>query len=511
MPRTGSVLVFLLAVSAVFAAVPVSGSGPVVSGSTYYVDPSMSPGEIQGVLSGLSDGDTVVFLPGVYRGGFTVSGVGDIVIRGYGAVINASGNDYGFDIGNSGGGVVIEGFRIIDALTAGLYIHSLGNLTARDIVVEAAPGSVGVLVRSLSDVRLFNVTVHGHGSGTGIYVRSAGDILVINVSVTGLGTGVYVGYSSSVYIYGSLIRACGTGVYVENAGLELIYSVVEDNDLGVKARNTGSLTMYFNRFIGNGDNADLEHVTETAFTTGEPIKYLFNGREYRGVVGNYWGGVECSDTDGDGVGEKPVLVDNESGTEYYDTAPICPRFMVEPYRVYFSSPGTIVVEAGNGSLRIPWRPGENASFTAKATAWYVFEHPVLGRLSMKWPATMILVNLSMTEIDGIRVASTARLINYSISENTVVLVFRDKGYVAVASPRVYAAAAVYGNGSRRTLRPVITGYMGEPWGLVEVGDPVNVTLYMEPIPAPEPPVLPVLLLIVLLAVMMLRGRRGRVW
>ncbi len=479
---------------------------PLVEASnTYHVYPSMAPAEIQAILSNLADGDTVVFHPGIYESyPYTVSSVENVKLVGYGAVINATTKPYGFDIGNSGGGVRIEGFKIIGGWIAGLYIHNLGGLEAVDIDVESS--SIGIYVTGLSDVRIENTSIVN--AGKGVSISAAGDIVLDNISITNCSTGVEVSSASSIYIYNSTIANNTVGITVESAGLELVYSIVRENDIGVKAVNTGSLIMYFNRFEGNNVNAELKYVTSTAFTTGNPIDYIYNGRSYRGVIGNYWG-ISCSDTDGDGVGETPVFIgrDNGTGVDYYDTAPLCPVYEAEAYRVYFRSPGELAVETGAGLHYIGWRPNTTANFTAYGRAWYIFDHQVLGTLKLGWPAKAVIVNLTMVEVNGVRVASTAPLQRYSYSGERIELTFDHKCYVALAIPYNYISTILV-NGIQENPRSIhIVKYNYKPWTLVEVGDPYNVTIILGPFPVPENTILPILLASAVSTITLLYSRR----
>ncbi len=504
----------LLVLSVVLVGAMALGS-PVLGGnnqslnplSIIHVYPSMSTGEIQNVLSSLSPGDTVVFEPGVYHAGeLNISGVSNILLYGYGAVIDATGYDYGFRIGNTAGNVSISGFSIRYA-SNGILVDNLGGLTIRDVSIYHTLS--GLVVESVSNVSLIGITVVS-ASNMAVHIRSAGYIRIINSTINDSSNGIVAESASNVYVFNTTISRCTYGLNVSNSGLELIYSQIISNNVGVTAWNTGSLRMYLNRFIGNDANAVLHYVSSSALTSGEPLDYSLNGEDHRGLLGNYWGRANCTDIDGDGIGDEPVKVffDPYTNTEFIDSAPICPYYKIKAAQIEFISPDKLLIKTSVSETIAKWRPGENISVYTTATSIFIINHPVLGRLVLKWPSTLKVLNITMLQLpNGVRIATTTRVENWTIKGSIVELILRDNATVSLAVKNLEIILVEKDN---KTINPE-TRYMiykENLWGLASIGDPVKIKIILRVIPAPEPPITP-LVLAIALSILLIRRMATR--
>lgn len=105
------------------------------------------------------------------------------------------------------------------------------------------------------------------------------------------------------------------------------YNMVYNNTLannterGIYLYNTENNTFYFNNFVGNGENVM------------EFNSILFNGAVYTNIwysvsdKGNYWDDYTGFDTTGDGIGEEPYVITNET----YNGVNLDLYPLVEPY------------------------------------------------------------------------------------------------------------------------------------------------------------------------------------
>jgi hypothetical protein len=352
-------IILILMVASTNLTLSFSTSGKVSSNSIIYVNPSMSNDKIRDVLSSLTSDAIVVFEPGVYHGGgFNVSGVDNISIYGYGAVIIPDTPDmygYAFHLSNSAGNITVAGFTI-EYSDTGVIANNLGGLTVRDISLFSV--GTGISISSVSNVSLINISIH-NSSQVGVHIGSSGMIKIVDSTIQNTTTGVRVDSTSNIYIFNTTIARCGTAVNITNSGLELIYSLIEWNEKGVVARDSGSLRMYFNRFIGNEEHVALYYVTSSALTSGIKLNYTLNGVRYYGVIGNYWDGVNCTYADGDDIGDQPikVFVDPYTGTRFIDTAPICPSYTSTAINVEFITPGRLLVKTPTTEIITKWKPG----------------------------------------------------------------------------------------------------------------------------------------------------------
>ncbi len=467
-------------------------------GNVVDIYPSMSHDEIQSILGSLMPGSIVVFHPGTYPGDYTVTGVGDIVIKGVDAVLNSSTN--GFTLGNSAGNIVVEGFTFYNISGTAIKASNTNGLIIRDVSIINS--GVGISLSSMSNASITSVEIDN--TVLGIMLESISRVAINNTVITNNEKGIVAEQVSSIYLFNSSIINCGTGIVVDHGSFESIYTVYSGNNVAVNA-SSSSITMYFNQFLNNKENAVLSQVSSAAFTTGTAIDYEYNGQWYHGVVGNYWSGTGCNDTDGDGIGESPVSV----APGYYDTAPICPSYTITDYQLYFINPDLIVVQHNNTVQLVKWRNDRKEKITLTGKAWYVFYHPVLGTIKMKWPAITIVENLTMTQLPGnIRIASTSKIIDYKVSSTNITIIQDKPGQIALAIPGMEPVLIIKNN-ETITPKPRYILYNDEIWTMTNGVDPVKVVIMLQPIPAPEPRIIPLILLSAIIMILFMKTMHYR--
>ncbi len=465
-------------------------------GNVVDIYPSMSHDEIQSILGSLTPGSIVVFHPGTYPGDYTVTGVGDIVIKGVDAVINSSIS--GFTLGNSAGNIVVEGFTFYNISGTAIKASNTNGLIIRDVSIINS--GVGISLSSMSNASITSVEIDN--TVLGIVLGSISRVVINNTVITNNDRGIVAVQVSSIYLFNSSIINCRSGVIVDHGSFESIYTVYSGNNVAVNATSS-SLTIYFNQFLNNQENAVLSQVSSAAFTTGTAIDYEYNGQWYHGVVGNYWSGTGCNDTDGDGIGESPVPV----AAGYYDTAPICPSYTITNYQLYFINPGLVAIQHNNTVQLVEWKNTSTAKITLTGKAWYVFHHPVLGTIRMNWPAITIVENLTMIQLPGnIRIAATSRIIDYKVTSNNITIILETPGQVALAIPGMEPVLIIKNN-ETITPKPVYTVYNDEIWTMTNGVDPVKIVIMLQPIPAPEPRITPIILFSAVITVFIIEAVR----
>ena len=73
-----------------------------------------------------------------------------------------------------------------------------------------------------------------------------------------------------------------------------------------------------NNFVNNTYNACSSYLTNVWNST-EPITYTYKGSNFTNYMGNYWDDYTGSDTNGDGIGETPYIIDENN----IDNYPLC--------------------------------------------------------------------------------------------------------------------------------------------------------------------------------------------
>jgi len=194
---------------------------------------------------------------------------------GYGVQVN-SGSFNNSIIGNSftdtGIGVRVEG---------GDYNLISGNYFIR--------GGTSVLVRGCYNIISKNNMVDGRG---GISVTGPGSYnTIFGNNIRGKSKcGIKIYHGSSNTVYENYVANCAVGVKL-GFDLEFPDRKVENN------------VFYHNSFVNNTQYVFIGYVPDSNFWN--------NGKK-----GNYWGNYNGTDTDGDGIGDTPYIIDDDN-TDYY--------------------------------------------------------------------------------------------------------------------------------------------------------------------------------------------------
>ena len=83
-------------------------------------------------------------------------------------------------------------------------------------------------------------------------------------------------------------------------------------------------SIFFNEFWGKGSVCPED---AASWNSSQKINYQFGSRVLRGYLGNYWDDYSGSDEDGDGVGDRPVFL-NEKNIDYHPL-----MYPVDNYRI----------------------------------------------------------------------------------------------------------------------------------------------------------------------------------
>ncbi len=107
-----------------------------------------------------------------------------------------------------------------------------------------------------------------------------------------------------------------------DAGIEVISSnnTISGNNAGsnsdgIVLRWFGNNHLYLNNFINDTDNVYSYNVfyyeSTNIWNSPMEISYIYGGTAYTNCLGNYWDDYEGSDTDRDGIGNKPYSIDSK--------------------------------------------------------------------------------------------------------------------------------------------------------------------------------------------------------
>jgi parallel beta-helix repeat protein len=182
---------------------------------------------IQAAVDAASPGDTIVVPPGVYHEGVVVAKSG-LTIRGtVFAVIDASGHDYGIQVGTGASGA-----PPVFAGCPDLSIHgfALDGLTVRDA------DDTGVFLRGVDGFRLTG-THYQDNEEYGAFPRcSRNGLIARNTGGGGEDATIYVGVDDNVTVAGNILTKGEIGIELENTRNSVVRgNVLTANVAGILA------------------------------------------------------------------------------------------------------------------------------------------------------------------------------------------------------------------------------------------------------------------------------------
>ena len=249
---------------------------------------------IQAAINVAQPGDLVVVGSGVYREhvalnkSVRVVGVGD---KGT-AVIDGEGT--GTVVLATAYNATLEGFTVRNGLN-GIIVSAAWNCTIKWNTVEDNENR-GILTSNSRNCTLSRNHVSRTRSMYGLNVNSSRSILIEENAVSGN-------------------RFDGIGVFSSNNNIIRGNTVNDNQYFGIVVDLHSSNNMiYHNNFFNNGIQVGSSNPTNSWDSSGE---------------GNYWSNYEGADANGDGVGEEPFVVDEE--TLQRDRFPLVRPFVNEVY------------------------------------------------------------------------------------------------------------------------------------------------------------------------------------
>jgi parallel beta-helix repeat protein len=226
-------------------------------------------------------GDTYILVSNV-SGGISVQ-KSNIVVDGNGYTVQYSGKELGFYLFS---GVVI-----------GIHLSQVHDVTVTNVTIENF-SQAGIYLDSSSGNNICGNKIISNWEGINLDVSSSSNNIYSN-NITGnrdAGVVCNVG-SNSNNIYNNSIASNDYGVFLLQAKTNKIYgnNITANNGAGVYVASDSSQNqVYLNNFVYNIPSV----VIEDRFNTWD-----------NGALGNYWSDYNGTDTNHDGIGDTPYIVD----------------------------------------------------------------------------------------------------------------------------------------------------------------------------------------------------------
>ena len=194
------------------------------------------------------------------------------------------------------------------------------NIVSSNMAPDPELGGINII--SGSNNSISNNTIRSNNCGISLYDSNNNSISKNNISSKGHwewhiyqpGHGIFLKHSNNNSILGNNISNNDYyGIYLE-----------DDSNKNI---------IYMNNFINNTYNV-YSYNSTNIWNSIEPITYTYRGSKFTNYMGNYWDDYNGSDTNGDGIGETPYIIDGNNSDNYPLIEQFENYFMPTPAQIF---------------------------------------------------------------------------------------------------------------------------------------------------------------------------------
>jgi parallel beta-helix repeat protein len=313
----------------------ISATFTVVAGLVHNISKDTYYNTIQAALDDADNNNTIEVADGIYPENVDVNKDHLTIRSENGAdstiVQAARSNDYVFDV--RANYVNITGFTVTGATVweneepaSGIYLQEANYCTI--INNSALNDYFGIFLKHSNSCKITNNTVSGNPSGCGIYLIYSTDNSIADNTISNKLQGIFLESSSSNNLTGNTANSNtynGICFYSSNDNKLMRNTAMGNGTAGIREGHYAGYTSTNNTiYLNNAQNACSEGSADL-WNSPEEITYTYNGTTYTNYLGNYWSDYTGSDTNGDGIGDTPYIVDGDQ-----DSYPL-----MEPFENYY--------------------------------------------------------------------------------------------------------------------------------------------------------------------------------